>query len=427
MKTRKGANMTAGRFPARALRYGRANPAPESRYEVLALFAAAMVAASLFVVATGTITPFLETAFHLGQAQVGLVLSVQMVGSLLATAVAGALTDRFGDKAVVLWSGWFMGVALLCSAAVANFHWILAWLMVYGIGFAAVTPAGSHAIVFFFKKEDRGFAMGLRQCGVPLAGIAGSILLPAVAIHFGYRWSLITAGILTIVTCTIASMLYREPRELAGERVSLRAMFVEMLQVSRDPHLILITLTSMTLVSAQMVMLGFLTITLVHQTAFGLAAAVGAFTVSQIAAMIGRLSWGWASDRIFGGSRALPLAVAGVVSAGAALATAFLNAQTASWEIYALAAILGFAAEGWFGVSVIAIAEVGGEEHSGSALGVALTAVFFAAFASPTVFGAVVESRGYAFAWESLALLVLLGVAPALLATAAARRFVVRS
>ncbi|HEU5479409.1 MAG TPA: hypothetical protein VFU90_06225, partial [Candidatus Tumulicola sp.] len=70
------------------------NPKPESRYEVLALFAAAMVAASLFVVATGTLTPFLESAFHLGGTQAGLVLSVQMVGSLLATAVAGALTDR---------------------------------------------------------------------------------------------------------------------------------------------------------------------------------------------------------------------------------------------------------------------------------------------------------------------------------------------
>ncbi|HEY5349134.1 MAG TPA: MFS transporter, partial [Candidatus Lustribacter sp.] len=163
---------------------------PESRYEVLALFAGAMVAASLFAVSTGTVTPFLQSAFHLGQTQAGMILSVQMIGSLLATAVAGALTDRFGDKAVVLWSGWFMGVALICAAAVYDFHWVLLWLMIYGIGFAAVTPAGSHAIVFFFKKEDRGFAMGVRQCGMPLAGVIGSILLPAIALRFDYQWAL---------------------------------------------------------------------------------------------------------------------------------------------------------------------------------------------------------------------------------------------
>ncbi|HEY1654916.1 MAG TPA: MFS transporter [Candidatus Tumulicola sp.] len=393
------------------------NPMPESRYEVLALFASAMVAASLFVVATGTLTPFLVTAFHLGQTEAGLVFSVQMIGSLLATGIAGALTDRFGDKAVVLWSGWFMGVALVCAAAVENFHWLIAWLMVYGIGFAAVTPAGSHAIVFFFKKEDRGLAMGIRQCGVPLAGVLGSILLPAVALHFGYRWSLVTAGVVTIATCSIASLLYRQPVELSGERVSLRTMVVEMLEISRNAQLILITLASMTLVCAQMVMLAFLTMTLVHEAAFVVAAAVGVFTLSQVAAIVGRLSWGWSSDKIFRGNRAWPLVAAGIISAASALVTSLLTPQTPLWGIYVLAAVLGFAAEGWFGVGVIAIAEIGGEEHSGSALGVGLTWIFFAAFAAPTIFGALAQTHGFPFAWRSIALLAIAGTVPALLAT----------
>jgi MFS family permease len=403
------------------------NPKPESRYEVLALFAAAMVAASLFVVATGTLTPFLESAFHLGGTQAGLVLSVQMVGSLLATAVAGALTDRFGDKAVVLWSGWFMGIALICGAAVRDFHWVVVWLMLYGIGFAAVTPAGSHAIVFFFKKEDRGFAMGVRQCGVPVAGVVGSLLLPSVALHFGYQWALVAAGAITILTCSLASRLYREPKELSGERVSLRAMLVEMLQMSRNPQLILITLTSMTLVSAQMVLLAFLTLTLVHEAAFALPLAVGVFTLSQFAAIAGRLAWGWSSDRIFRGSRALPLAAAGVLSAAALYAAALLTPQTPAWSIYVLAAVMGFSAEGWFGVGVIAIAEIGGEDHSGSALGVALTWIFFAAFVSPTIFGALAQGLGYRFAWTTFAALALAGIVPALLASAFIRRLTVQT
>jgi MFS family permease len=238
---------------------------PESPYEVLALFAGAMVASSIFVVGTGTVTPFLKTAFGLGDTQLGLVLSVELVGSLLATAVAGGLTDRFGDKRVVLWSGWVMGIALICASLVHNFHWILGWMMMYGIGYAAVTPAGSHAIVFFFKKEARGFAMGVRQCGVPLAGVIGSLMLPAIAIHFGYQWSIAVAGIVTIAACTAASSLYREPEELRGERISFRAMLVDMLRVAGDARLILLTLTSMALVSAQMAMFAFLALTLAHR------------------------------------------------------------------------------------------------------------------------------------------------------------------
>jgi MFS family permease len=400
---------------------------PESRYEVLALFAGAMVAASLFVVSTGTLTPFLESAFRLSQTQLGLVLSVQMIGSLLATAVAGALTDRFGDKAVLLWSGWFMGTALVLAGAVHNFHWVLFWLLAYGIGYAAVTPAGCHAIVFFFKREERGFAMGVRQCGVPIAGVVGSLLLPAVALHFNYQWAFATAGIVTLVACSIASILYREPKELEGERVSLSRVLVEMAHISRDVRLIFMTLTSMALICVQMVLLAFLTLTLVHLAGYAVSFAAGIFTLSQVAAIAGRLSWGWMSDTIFRGSRAAPLAVVCGITAAVALGISLISTHTPLWSVCALAIALGFSAEGWFGVAVIAFAEIGGEEHAGSALGAALTWAFFAAFVSPTVFGAIAEVRGYAFAWRSLALLALVGVIPAVLASTATRRFATRS
>jgi MFS family permease len=188
----------------------------EPRYEVLALFTVAMLGASLLVMSTGTLTPFIESRLHIGAAQLGLLLSAQMVGAVLTTSVAGMLTDRFGDKVVVLWSGLFMGTSLLLAAAIPNFAWLLFWLCMYGIGYAAVTPAGSHAIVFFFKKEDRGFAMGLRQCGVPLAGLLGSIILPAIALRFDYQWALVAAGLVTIAACATASEFYREPKSLRG-------------------------------------------------------------------------------------------------------------------------------------------------------------------------------------------------------------------
>jgi MFS family permease len=395
---------------------------PESRYEVLALFAGAMVAASLFVVSTGTLMPFFQSAFGLGRAQLGAIVSVQMVGSLLATAMAGALTDRFGDKAVVLWSGWIMGLALIVAAAIHDFRWLLLWLAIYGIAFAAVTPAGSHAIVYFFKKDERGFAMGVRQCGVPLAGVVGSILLPAIALHFGYRWSLVVAGVVTIVACRLASLLYREPAELAGERVSLPEMLHEMLQISRSHQLVLVTLASMLLVCSQMVLIAFLTATLVRQTTLGVAAAVGAFTISQIGAIGGRLLWGRSSDTLFRGSRTLPLVAVATIAAGCAICVSLFDAHTAVWMVYALAAVLGFSAEGWFGLAVIAVAEIGGEEHSGSALGVALTWVFLAAFLAPILFGALAQARGYPFSWQVLAVLTLAAIVPALLAEATTRR-----
>lgn len=392
---------------------------PESRYEVLALFTGAMVGASLWIMATGALMPFFRSALHLGQTQLGLILSVQMIGSVAMTSVAGALTDRFGDKHVVLWSGALMGMALIIASFNLSYSWLIFWLLVYGIGYAAVTPAGSHAIIFFFRPADRGFAMGIRQCGVPIAGVLGSLLLPAIALRADYRGALAAAGVLTLLACSIASRLYREPQALQGERISLHAMFADMIAMARESRLILLTLTSMILVCSQFALMGFLTLTLAHRAGFALDLALGLFTLSQLAAIGGRLTWGWASDRVFGGSRVLPLALICLLVALISLAVAATGPGSSPWLAAALALALGFTAEGWLGVSVIGFAEIGGELHSGSALGVGLTFTLLAAFATPPLFGAICESHGYAVAWRWLALLELLGIIPALLASRA--------
>jgi MFS transporter, ACS family, hexuronate transporter len=401
---------------------------PESRYEVLALFTGAMVGASLFIVSTGALMTFFRSALHLNQTELGCILSIQMLGSVATTSVAGLLTDRFGDKKVVLWSGILMGVSLIAASLIPSYPWLVGWLMMYGIGYAAVAPAGSHAIIFFFAKSDRGTAMGIRQCGVPLAGVIGSLVLPAIALHFQYRGALVAAGLLTLVACSIASTFYREPSELHGERVAVRAMLLEMIEIAREPRLILLTLTSMVLSCGQFTLIGFFTLTLVRQMGYPISVAVALFTLSQAAAIAGRLTWGWISDRIFGGSRTLPLAVVCLLVALIAAAVSTAGTGAPLWTGAALAVALGFAAEGWFGVSIIGFAEIGGEEHSGSALGVGLTWTLLAGVVTPAIFGAVAEVHGFNFAWRWLAALEILGAVPAVLASSAILRiFAVRS
>jgi MFS family permease len=398
------------------------NPMPESRYEVLALFTSALVGASLWIMATGALMTFFASALHLGQTQLGLILSIQIMGSVAMTSVAGLLTDRFGDKKVVFWSGALMGLALLVASLVANYTWLIVWLLVYGIGYAASTPAGSHAVIFFFKKSERGIAMGVRQCGVPLAGFIGALLLPAVAMRLDYRAALATAGVLTLLGTSVASLFYREPVELQGERASLRALIADMVAIARESRLILLTLVSMVLCYGQYAMVAFLTLTFVRRAGFAPPIAVALFTLSQAAAVAGRLAWGWASDRIFGGDRTVPLAVVCVLTALAGFAMANVGGDTPFWFAALVATSLGFTAEGWFGVSVTGYAEIGGEEHSGSALGVGQTWVMLAGFVAPTIFGALAQVYGLEFAWRSLACLQLLGIVPALLASPAIAR-----
>ena len=254
--------------------------------------------------------PFFNSALHVGQAQLGLILSIQLVGSVAMTSVAGLLTDRFGDRAVVFWSGAVMRLALIAASLVENFAWLIVWLLIYGIGYAAVTPAGSHAIIFFFKQgrpRSRDGRAPVRRAD------GGRRRLAACCRHRGAlpvpRRARGRPVCSRLLACSIASLLYREPHELAGERVSMRAMLVDMLTIARDARLILLTLTSMILICAQFALMGFLTLTFVHTPRMRCGLPLGSLRWrSSRRSPAGSRGDGSAID-LFGGSRTLPLAL----------------------------------------------------------------------------------------------------------------------
>jgi MFS transporter, ACS family, hexuronate transporter len=393
----------------------------EPRDLVLALFTVAMLGASVVLVAIGTLIPFFEETFHLPKSQLGLIVTVLMLGSTLFTAIAGLGVDRFGDKVIVLATGVVMGIALIAASLQEHFWWLILWLFIYGVGYAAVTPAGSHAILFFFDRRSRGTAMGIRQTGVPLGGVLGAVMLPWVAGTHGYTTALATAGILCLVTSTIAAVGYREPAALRGERASARELFAGMLQIGLEPRLLLVVGVSVVLIAVQVALMGFLPLT--YARAAGLSTIIVAvlFGASQVAAVIGRLGWGWVSDRLFAGNRLIPLGIICVCSAIAAFGVGSLH--SANLALAAVAAcMLGFAGEGWVGLAVIAMAEIGGEEHSGSALGFGLTLIFVAGMVAAPLFGALIDAFGYRTAWYALAVLAIIGLLPALGAHASIQR-----
>jgi MFS family permease len=384
----------------------------ESRYEILGLFTVSMIAASLLIVAIGTLLPYVSAALPNVHGHISLLVTAFFIGSTLLTAASGAATDRFGDKAVLIACGIVMGVALIASAAFSSFFWLAACMFVYGIGYAAVNPVGSHAILFFFKPEERGLAMGVRQMGVPLGGVAGAIVISTAAEFYGYRGALLITGILVLLVTLGAAALYREPPQLYGQPVRAGVLFKDMLRIAREPRLVLITITCMILFAAQVALMAFFPWTLVNEVHVSAGFAALVFVISQFAAAIGRLVWGWLSDRVFHGGRLLPLAITCVLCALGALAVADVRGMPLA-GLAGVAVLLGAAAEGWFGLAIVAMAEVGGEEHAGSALGFGLTWVMAMAIVMPTAFQWMMQNAGIPAAWHALALLSLGGVIPA--------------
>src|SRR5579885_452012 len=393
----------------------------ESRYEVLALFTVSMISSSLLVVAVGALLPYVAAAFPHSREQVCYLVTALLFGAMVTNAVSGAATDRFGDRAVLGVCGGIMGVSLLAAAAIPSFSWLLAWFVIYGMGFAAMNPVGSHAILFFFKPEERGLAMGVRQMGVPLGGVAGGIVLATAAEYAGYRGALAAAGALVLIVTVACALLYREPSALQGHPIRTSVLFSEMLRIGLQPRLLLIAAGAFILFAGQVALMGFFPLTLMNGAHLTAAFASIFFVLSQFAGAAGRLTWGWLSDRRFGGDRLKPLAIVCVCCALAAFAVGHSAGMRAP-ALAAVAVVLGFCAEGWFGLAIIAMAEAGGEKDAGSALGLGMTIVMAAGVVTPPLFQSLMNNGGIAAAWNALALLSLAGVVPILAAIALSKR-----
>lgn len=389
------------------------------RYRILAVVTIAQIGTALVQQGLGSLGPAISAAFGLTKSQLGVVLGLMLFGSALATALAGIAVDLYGERRVMALSGVAMGVALIAAGLVPSYGWLLFWITLAGAGYAASTPSGGRAILLWFRG-DRGFAMGIRQMGVPIGGIIGALLLPAIAAASSYRVALMVGGVLTMLLTSIGVSFYRSPDDDVRQHRSIVTVLRGMREVAKDPRTILVTLTTVFLVCGQNCMLGFLTLTLVNDVHLTVAHAAGALAIAQVGASAGRLVWGYVSDRVFAGDRMLPMAVASLVTAATALTVAHLGVAQAP-EVLIVAFVLGFGAAGWNGLNTTAQVEIAGPDRAGSALGLALTVVFSVGIVSAPLFGAIADAHGLPAAWIALSLLSLCGVPFALAARRAIR------
>jgi MFS family permease len=382
------------------------------RWRVLTLMTLAQAGASVVQQALGSLSPILVETYGLSKAQLGVVFTAMMLGSMAFTAAAGAFTDRWGERRMVFYAGVLMCVGLAGAAAWESYPWLVTCMAVFGIGYAASTPAGGRAILAWFDK-DRGFAMGIRQTGVPIGGLVGALTLPLVSAHVGYRLAFLYAAVLVMIPTLMAYFGYRKAPGDGATSMTLASVARGMQALLREPRLFAVMATCMVLTASQIAMNAFVSVTAV--SVVGTTAFVGALALAcgQAAAGVGRLAWGYTSDRIFHGERLIPFAVISVLAALAAASLALLGRG----EVVPLmlgTALLGFSGAGWNGLFAAALAEVGGVDRAASAIGIGLTGIFLASSIAPTAFGILADHTTLRVAWSVVSALALLGVIPVL-------------
>jgi|SRR5680860_112703 len=357
----------------------------------------------------GTLAPFLVVGLGLSKTQVGFAGGAVNVGMILTALLAGRAVDTWGEKKVLVVGGLATGGAILLTSFSNSFPILIAMLMFTGLWAATSTPAGSKAIMTWFPFSQRALALGIRQTGVPLGGMVAALIIPPIAIQYGWQIAMATMSVGAILGAAVCQVAYRDhPVEVGSAKIKKGGQWTHLL---RNKNIWLIGLTGMTFVSAQYIIITYLVLYLHDKAGHSVAVASLFLALVHFGGMVGRIFWGYVSDTFFLGKRKPVLGLIGIIAAGMALVMLLLTQTTPLWLVGLITWVFGFTAVGWNGIYITMLSEIAGRDQAGTAVGMGVTLLQVGVLAFPPAFGLLVDLSGsYEMSWIGLSLLMGLGV-----------------
>jgi MFS family permease len=351
----------------------------------------AQAATAVMVHGPAFLIPTLHRQEGLSLAEAGLVAAAPTIGVMLTLVAWGWVTDRRGERFVLLAGLTATTAAGVAGALTHSLALLVVTLFLAGAAAASTNAASGRVVVGWFPPERRGLAMGIRQMaqpvGVGIAAISIAVLAAAHGVHAALWVPTVACALAAVL---VAAVVLDPPRPTRRELVAATNPYRE------DSYLARIHGVSVLLVVPQFLVWSFALVWLVQDRSWSPAAAGVLVAVAQVAGALGRIAAGHLSDVV--GGRMRPLRWVALAAAG----TMALLGLTAALDLAVAVLLLVVAtlvtvADN--GLAFTAVAERAGPFWSGRALGIQNTAQFLAASAVPPLAGLAIGHFGYAAAF----------------------------
>jgi predicted MFS family arabinose efflux permease len=374
----------------------------QRRWVIVGLILAAQTTANIGPLGIPAIASLIRSDLGLTLTQAGSFLSAYYIGPVLMSLPAGTMADRWGIARTLILGQVVIAAGLLTVSASTSYAVLTVLMILAGFGYGMLNPTSTKAVMAWSPPRHRATLVGLKQVGLPFGGALGAALLPVLGLTLGWRAAVAIAGGLLVITAAASVWLYHDPPDLARAAPHTAGRTIRAVLISRD--LWLLSVATLVFAAMQTVWMAFLVLYLQTVVGLPLLAAGRYLALAQIAGMTGRIAFGLLSDRVFGGRRRAPLAIAGSLSAACSLGIAFTGDHSSALWLSTLVLVFGFTGIGWNGVQHTLMAELAGPAAAGTAVGLGLAISSAGVTLGPLIFGRCVEAVGdYRGPWIGLA------------------------
>jgi sugar porter (SP) family MFS transporter len=128
-------------------------------------------------VVIGGAKPFFERYFHLTDAaQSGWANSCALIGCLVGALVAGASSDKFGRKRLLIASAFLFALTSLGNALAPNFSIFVAWRMLGGVAIGLASNLSPMYIAEIAPAQMRGKLVSVNQLTIVIGVLAAQLI-----------------------------------------------------------------------------------------------------------------------------------------------------------------------------------------------------------------------------------------------------------
>ncbi len=173
------------------------------------------------------LAPVISHELHFSHTDLSHIISAFQFSYAGMWLIGGVMLDVVGTRlglslAVIWWSAISMLTGL--ASTVSSFG---AFRFLLGIGEGCNWPGASKTVAEWFPARERGVAVAIFDSGSSVGGALAAIIVPWIAIAFGWRYAFVQSGILGIIWLvawlTVYHPLDRHPRVSTEERALIAA------------------------------------------------------------------------------------------------------------------------------------------------------------------------------------------------------------
>ncbi len=377
-----------------------------SRYRWAILGVAWLSYMAVYMVRTSVppLSPFIVGELGLSKTEVGLLVSAGALGYSIFQLPAGWLIDRLGVRRMLV-AGTFAAGAIISAMLLAgSLPLAFAVLFLGGFGYGCFPAVATKALLQWFPPTERGTAVGIQQTSINAAGILTAATLPVLASTLGWRFGFVGVGLFSMAAAFVAGVYYREPpasgEDLVAPASAARIDWAAIREVILDRDILLVGVSCIGYMAVDYSLVTYLIIYLNESLGVAVASAGVFLAVTNVGGLLGKLSFGLMSDRVFGGGRRKPLLLAGCLMLVMSVVVQFVGPGTPWWVMGLVFGAFGFGAIGWGGMNLVLVSESVRREVSGLAMGYSLMILLIGNIVGPPVFGYIVDTTGsYSLAW----------------------------